>query len=82
MHERKKATEEVRRDAAAGDARRGPRGGTTTISGSGFVKKNFWLPLGTAEELRRQAFETRRSEAEIMREALERHFAEGGGEAP
>jgi hypothetical protein len=78
MHERTGAVEEVRPDE---EGRRGPRGGTTTVSASGFVKKNFWLAREAAEELRRMAFESRRSEAEILREALDRFLAEGHEEA-
>jgi hypothetical protein len=87
MHERKEATEEVRPDEGPegageeGEGRRGPRGGTTTVSAKGFVKKNFWLAPEAAEEMRRVAFETRRSEAEIMREALDRFLGEGLEEA-
>jgi hypothetical protein len=87
MHERNGATEEVRSGGGPegigedGERRRGPRGGTTTISSSGFVKKNFWVSFEAAEEMRRVAFETRRSEADIMREALDRFLAEGREEA-
>jgi hypothetical protein len=88
MHERKGATEEVRPDEAGRDetgtaeeGRRGPRGGTTTVSASGFVKKNFWVSPGAAEQMRRVAFETRRSEADILRAALDRFLAEGQEEA-
>ncbi|HEX2253411.1 MAG TPA: hypothetical protein VHQ65_09105 [Thermoanaerobaculia bacterium] len=48
----------------------GPRGGTTTVTKSGMVKKNLWIPRDEAEELRRRAFEERRSEADIIREGL------------
>lgn len=50
----------------------GPRGGTTTITKSGMVKKNLWIPGEEAEALRRKAFEERRSEADIVREGLRR----------
>lgn len=53
----------------------GPRGGTTTVTASGLVKKNFWLPDELAENLREMAFRERTSEAEIMRNAL-RQFLE------
>ena len=60
--------------AAAGKLPRpagsGPRGGTTTRTQSGLVKKNFWLPREQAEALRRQAHEDRRTEAAIIREGL------------
>lgn len=48
----------------------GPRGGTTTLTKSGMVRKNFWLPVDEAEELRLKAFQERRSEADIIRSAL------------
>lgn len=49
----------------------GPRGGTTTVTRSGMVKKNLWIPREEAEALRQKAFEERRSEADIIREGLE-----------
>jgi len=52
-------------------AKTGPRGGTTTITESGMVKKNLWIPAEVAEELRQRAFDERRSEADIIREGLE-----------
>lgn len=48
----------------------GPRGGTTTLTKSGMVRKNFWLPVDEAEALRVKAFEERRTEADIIRAAL------------
>lgn len=52
------------------DLAMGPRGGTTTVTRSGMVKKNLWIPREEAEALRQKAFEERRSEAEIIREGL------------
>jgi hypothetical protein len=49
---------------------KGPRGGTTTLTKSGLVKKNFWLQRVDAEALRRKAHEERKTEAEIIREGL------------
>ena len=49
---------------------RGPRGGSTTRTDSGQVKKNLWIPEQDAERLRVLAFELRTSEAEIMRRGL------------
>ncbi|HEX6203739.1 MAG TPA: hypothetical protein VF100_12100 [Thermoanaerobaculia bacterium] len=49
----------------------GPRGGTTTVTRSGMIKKNLWIPREEAEALRQKAFEERRSEADIIREGLE-----------
>lgn len=48
----------------------GPRGGTTTVTESGMVKKNLWVPGEMAERLRRAAYEERVSEAHIMRRGL------------
>jgi hypothetical protein len=48
----------------------GPRGGKTTMTGSGLVRKTVWLHVDEADELRRRAYEDRRSESEIVREAL------------
>jgi hypothetical protein len=53
-------------------ARKGPRGGTTTVSESGMVRKTIWLHEDEAEALRRRAFDERRGESEIVREALRR----------
>lgn len=50
----------------------GPRGGTSTRNESGMYRKNFWLSEELTEALRRKAFKERRSETDIMREALER----------
>jgi hypothetical protein len=61
-----------------GGRARGPRGGRTTVTTSGMVKKNLWIPGALADELRQRAFEERRSEAEILREALRRHLRNGG----
>jgi len=48
----------------------GPRGGTTTVTDSGMVKKNLWVPGEMAERLRKAAYEEHVSEAEIMRRGL------------
>lgn len=48
----------------------GPRGGTTTVTSSGLVKKNLWIPARDAERLRRVAYELRTSEADIVRQGL------------
>ncbi len=50
-------------------ALRGPRGGTTTVSGDR-VRKNLWITREEAEALRRRAFESRRTETDLMREGL------------
>jgi len=56
----------------------GPRGGTTTISEGGLVRKNVWLSAELYEALRRKAFEERRTETDIIREALRRMFGAEG----
>ncbi len=48
----------------------GPRGGETTVSKSGMVRKTLWLHGDEADALRLRAFKERRAESEIMREAL------------
>jgi len=50
----------------------GPRGGSTTVSASGMVRKTLWLHGDEAEALRERAYRKRRAESEIMREALRR----------
>lgn len=49
---------------------RGPRGGETTVSKSGMVRKTIWLHGDEAEALREKAYRERRAESDIMREAL------------
>ena len=70
---------------ANGHSGRGPRGGTTTFSSSGMVKKNLWVSRELAEMLRDAAYLLKTSEAEVMREALElwrrRHWSDGGERA-
>jgi hypothetical protein len=53
-------------------AAEGPRGGKTTVSASGMVRKTLWLHGDEAEALRERAYRERRAESEIMREALRR----------
>jgi hypothetical protein len=52
----------------------GPRGGETTVSKSGMVRKTLWLNGDEAEALRLKAFKERRAESEIVREALRSHL--------
>jgi hypothetical protein len=62
---------------------RGPKGGTTTLTASGMVKKNLWVTRSMAERLREEAYQRRTSEAEIIRQALTRHFRQARpGPAP
>lgn len=48
----------------------GPRGGETTVTKSGMVRKTIWLHGDEAEVLREKAYQERRAESEIVREAL------------
>jgi hypothetical protein len=50
----------------------GPRGGKTTVTESGMVRKTIWFNADETEALRKRAFDERRPEAEIVREALRR----------
>ena len=52
----------------------GPRGGETTVSKSGMVRKTLWLHGDEAEALRERAYRERRAESEIVREALRAHL--------
>lgn len=52
----------------------GPRGGTSTISPGGLIRKAFYMHPDEVEALRRAAFERRCSEAEIVREAVRRYL--------
>lgn len=49
----------------------GPKGGRTTTTPTGLVHKKLLIREDQAERLRRLAYEERRSESEIMREALD-----------
>ncbi len=60
------------RKKPAPKARQGPRGGLTTVTKSGMVRKTLWLHEDEAEALRERAYRERRSESEIMRQALRR----------
>ena len=48
----------------------GPRGGETTISKTGMVRKCIWLHEDESEALRYKAFKERRTESDILREGL------------
>lgn len=50
----------------------GPRGGETTISKTGMIRKCIWLHEDEAEALRYKAFRERRTESDILREGLRR----------
>ncbi len=60
------------RKRAAPKVPQGPRGGLTTVTKSGMVRKTLWLHEDEAEALRERAYKDRRSESEIMRQALRR----------
>jgi hypothetical protein len=48
----------------------GPRGGETTVTKSGMIRKTLWIHHDEAEALRERAYRERRAESDIMREAL------------
>ena len=52
----------------------GPRGGKTTVSPGGLIRKAFYMHPDEVEALRRLSYEERRSEAEIVREAVRRYL--------
>ncbi|MEM7049781.1 MAG: hypothetical protein AAF604_08980 [Acidobacteriota bacterium] len=52
------------------ERRTGPRGGTTTVTKSGMIRKNLWISDEENEALRRKAFEERLSETEIIRAGI------------
>ena len=54
--------------------RTGPRGGKTTVSKGGLIRKTFWIHEDENEALRRAAFEERTTETEIVRELLRQRF--------
>lgn len=49
---------------------KGPRGGHTTRTRRGMVRKSLWLHADEEAAVRRLAYEERRSESEIMRSAI------------
>ncbi len=53
----------------------GPRGGRTTVTKSGMVRKAVYLHHEEWEQLRRQAFEENRPTSEIFRDALRAYLA-------
>lgn len=56
------------------EPRTGPRGGETTISKSGMVRKTLWLHGDEAEALRLRVFQERRAESDIVRAALRQYL--------
>lgn len=52
----------------------GPRGGKTTVTKSGLVRKTFALHLADVRALRKAAYEQERTETDIVRTALRRYL--------
>ncbi len=52
---------------------RGRRGGKTTITPL-MVRKTFWIDRDVESRLRKEAFDTGRTEAELVREALRVYY--------
>jgi len=58
-------------DKKPAESPRGPRGGRTTVSSDGtLIRKTFYIDRDVEDALREECFRTRRTEAEIVREAL------------
>jgi hypothetical protein len=51
----------------------GRRGGKTTLTPA-MVRKTFWIDRDVERRLRRDAFDTGRTEAELVREALRVYY--------
>lgn len=66
------AVENTNKDPVTGQ-QLGPRGGRTTIDRSGY-RKQFILDAELERRLRDEAHESRRSQSEIVREALREYF--------
>lgn len=60
--------------------RTGPRGGTTTVTSSGMIRKNLWISHEENEALRQRAFVERQSETQIIRQGLRRILELGDDE--
>lgn len=60
--------------------RTGPRGGTTTVTSTGMIRKNLWISHEENEALRRRAFDERRSETQIIRAGLRQILGLGAEE--
>ncbi len=53
----------------------GPRGGRTTVSADGaLLRKTFYIDRDVEKALREEAYRTRRTEAEIVRQLLREHY--------
>jgi len=61
--------------------KRGPKGGRSTRTAGGLIRKTLLIRPDQDAELRRLAYERQRSESEIARDALDLYLdAEGGRE--
>lgn len=60
-------------DPPDGEPLRGRRGGRTTMTPL-LVRKTYWIDREVEQVLREDAFRSGRSEAEIVRLALRRHY--------
>ena len=52
----------------------GPRGGTTTITVGGHIRKTLYLGPEEAERLRQDAFTQRRRESDVLREIVRQFY--------
>lgn len=59
----------------------GPRGGTTTITVGGHIRKTLYLGPEEAERLRQDAFSQRRRESDVLREIVREYYALEGEDA-
>lgn len=60
------------------DAKVGPKGGTTTVTPGGYHKIQIYLDEESYTALREEAFKTRRTASEIIREELEERYERQG----
>jgi hypothetical protein len=63
-----------KRPEPAPEHRIGPRGGTTTITVGGHIRKTVYLGPEEAEELRQDAFRQRRRESDVLREIVRQFY--------
>ncbi len=52
----------------------GPRGGKTTITVGGHIRKTLYLGPEEAESLRQDAFTQRRRESDVLREIIRQYY--------
>ena len=60
-------------DPPGGEPLVGRRGGRTTVTPL-LIRETYWIDREVEQLLREDAFRSGRSEAEIVREALRRHY--------